>query len=257
MLKKVKQNMGTLKMLLNHRSIRQFINKKISEEDIKKIIACAQAAPSSSHGQAYSIISVTDLGKKKMLAEYAGNQQQVENCSHFFVFCADLYRIEKIAEKAGVDMKESLDSTEMFLIATVDATLVAQNTAIAAEALGLGIVYTGGLRNNPYKVAELLKLPTRVYPIFGMCIGYPNPEQIPDKKPRLPQEAVFYQNEYLSIDQTYPYIEEYDLIMKQYYLDRSNGKRRDTWSETMTDKRKIPRRMFMKPFLNNRGFPLN
>jgi FMN reductase (NADPH) len=254
--KNLKQNMEMLKILQDHRSIREFLDKQIPEDDIRNIIRSAQAAPSSSHGQSYSIISIINSEQKSKLAEYAGNQKQVENCSHFFVFCADLYRIKKIAEKQEVDMTESMDSVEMFLVATIDAALVAQNTANAAEALGLGTVYIGGLRNNPYKVSKLLKLPTRVFPLFGMCIGYPDPNKIPEKKPRLPQEAIFYENEYPPFEQTYPYIEQYDEIMKQYYLKRTDGKRADTWSDTMIDKRKIPRRMFMKPFLHDKGFPL-
>ncbi|WP_307794971.1 oxygen-insensitive NADPH nitroreductase [Alkalihalobacillus sp. BA299] len=251
-----KKNLDIIKHLQDHRSIRQFTNEKIPKEDIEQIILSAQAAPSSSHGQAYSVICVTEEEKKSKLAEYAGGQQQVENCSHFFVFCADLHRLEKIARRSNINMKEPLDSTEMFLIATVDATIVAQNTAVAAEALGLGIVYIGGLRNNPDKVSDLLKLPYRCYPVFGMCIGYPDSKNIPEKKPRLPHKAVFYKNEYLNFEKTLTYIEEYDEIMKTYYEKRTNGKRSDTWSETMIDKRKIPRRLHLKSFLKDRGFPL-
>lgn len=251
-----KQKLDFLKQMQNHRSIRRFSHEKITDEDIKRIILSAQAASSASHGQAYSIICVTDLEKKRQLAGYAGGQQQVESCSHFLVFCADLYRLEEIANHAVIDMKESLDSTEMFLTATIDAAIAAQNAAMAAEILGLGIVYIGGLRNNPDKVSDLLKLPNRVYPVFGMCIGYPDQDIIPEKKPRLPLEAVFYENEYPSFEKTFTYIKHYDEVMKKYYLNRTNGQRIETWSDTITDKRKVPRRLFMKSFLRERGFPL-
>jgi FMN reductase (NADPH) len=248
------QNPDVIKLLQNHRSVRKFKNRKISDEDLEQIITSARAAPSSSHGQAYSIIGVTDPERKKKLAEYAGGQPHVESCSHFLVFCADLYRSEMIALQQGADMTESLESTEMFIIATIDAVLVAQNTAVAAEALGLGIVYTGGLRNYPYKVTQLLELPKRVYPVFGMCIGYP--EEIPDKKPRLPLEAVYFENKYKGFEEAHKHIQQYDETMKQYYLNRTDGKRSDTWSETMTNKRKQSRRLHMKAFLLEQGFPL-
>lgn len=250
------QNSNLLEVLQEHRSIRHYLNKKIPDKVIKRIVLSAQAAPSSSHGQAYSIICVTDDKKKKQLAEYSGGQQQVENCSHFFVFCADLYRLESIANNANINMEESLDSTEMFLIATIDAAIAAQNTAIAAEALGLGIVYIGGIRNNPYEVSQLLQLPHRVYPLFGMCIGYPDPNRLPDRKPRLPHQAQYFENEYKNFEEISSYIREYDEMMKQYYSNRTNGQRIKTWSETITDKRKIPRRLHMKTFLKDRGFPL-
>ncbi|SDI83490.1 oxygen-insensitive NADPH nitroreductase [Paenibacillus naphthalenovorans] len=250
----VEPNPDVLKLLQNHRSIRKFRDQKISDPDLVNIITSAQAAPSSSHGQSYSIIGVTDPIRKKKLAEYAGSQPQVESCSHFLVFCADLYRLEKIALQQGVNMTAAIESTEMFMVATIDAALVAQNAAIAAEALGLGIVYTGGLRNHPYEVAQLLELPKRVYPVFGMCIGYPG--EIPDQKPRLPLEAIYFENKYKRFEEVNKHLHQYDEIMRAYYLNRTHGIRSETWSETMTNKRKRPRRMNMKSFLSEQGFPL-
>lgn len=244
-----------IRLLQNHRSVRKFKNKKIPESDLEQIIISAQAASSSSHGQSYSIIRVTDLEKINKLSEYAGNQSHVKSCSQFLVFCADLYRLQQISLLNGVDMTESLDTTEMFLIATIDAALVAQNTAVSAEALGLGIVYIGGLRNHPYEVTQLLKLPKRVYPVFGMCLGYP--EEMPEKKPRLPLKAFYFENEYKEFEETSKHIQQYDEIMKGYYQNRTDGSRSDTWSKTQTFKREQSRRLNMKPFLMEQGFPLN
>jgi FMN reductase (NADPH) len=241
-------------VLQNHRSVRKFINKEIPESDLEQIIKSAQAASSSSHGQSYSIIRVTDPEKRSELSGYAGNQNHVKTCAEFLVFCADLYRLEQISLLGGVDMAESLDTTEMFLISTIDAALAAQNTAVSAEALGFGIVYTGGLRNHPYEVTQLLKLPRRVYPVFGMCIGYP--EEIPDKKPRLPLKAFYFDDEYKRIEDTSQHIQKYDEVMKEYYLNRTEGSRSDTWTETQTLKRKQSRRLFKKTFLMEQGFPL-
>jgi nitroreductase len=47
----------------------------------------------------------------------------------------------------------------MFVMATVDTALAAQNAALAAESIGLGTVYIGAMRNSPEEVAALLKLP--------------------------------------------------------------------------------------------------
>lgn len=245
-----------INLLQSHRSIRQFTEKKITEEILEELLISARSAPSSSHGQAYSIINITTSEKKEKLADYAGNQQQVRECSNFLVFCADLNRLANIATAEEVEMQEALDSTEMFLISTIDAALVAQNLAVAAQSLGLGIVYTGGIRNNPAEVSNLLKLPFRVYPIFGMCIGYPVPSKIPETKPRLPLSVICHKEEYKPYESIKHEIKQYDEKMRDYYLSRTQGSRGDTWSHTMTDKRKVPRRMFMKKFLNEKGFPL-
>jgi FMN reductase (NADPH) len=249
------RNFDFISLITEHRSIRKFSDKKIQEEDMKKIITAAQSASSSSHGQAYSIINVTSSEKRKKLSVYAGNQKQVIECSHFLVFCADLHRLDRIAKLENVNMEESLDSTEMFIIATVDAALAAQNTAIAAESLGYGIVFTGGIRNKPAEVTEVLNLPYRAYPVFGMCIGYPINDEIPDKKPRVPSEAIFFEDVYPDFEETYEHLQQYDQLMKNYYMKRKGGSQKEmTWSEVITDKRKIPRRLDMKLFLNNQGF---
>ncbi|MCM3761121.1 oxygen-insensitive NADPH nitroreductase [Alkalihalobacillus oceani] len=243
-------------LLRNHRSIREFQPKRIPSDLINTVLAAGQSASSSSHGQSYTIINVTDDKKKRMLADYAGKQKHIRECSNFLVFCADLHRLEQIASLNSVNMKEVIDSTEMLLISTIDAALAAQNVAIAAESLQLGIVYIGGIRNNPEPVSELLELPYRVYPVFGMCIGYPQPDKIPDRKPRLPLAVVCHENRYSSFEDVYPKIQLYDEEMRDYYASRSDGRRSDTWSGAMLDKRKVPRRMFMKQFLNERGFSL-
>lgn len=248
------QQWDPLTLLQNHRSIRKFKDQALSVEQIKQIISSAQMASTSSHVQAYTILGITDSEKKKKLAEYAGNQSYVETCGHFLVFCADLHRLSKVVEKEREDIRSNLEYTEMFIVATVDAALAAQNAAVAAEALGLGVVFIGGLRNNPDKVSKLLELPQQVYPVFGMCLGYP--EQDPAIKPRLPQAAIYFENAYKPFAQVEKHLEEYDRQVQAYYTARTGGKRTETWSEMMTKTLATPRRIFMKDFLKDQGFPL-
>jgi FMN reductase (NADPH) len=110
------------------------------------------------------------------------------------VFCADLYRHQLIGEKENKNVLPSIESTEKFMVALIDAALAAQNAAIAAESLGLGICYIGGIRNNLEGVKSLLKTPERVIPLFGMAIGYPT--KVVDQKPRLPLEHIYHEDEY-------------------------------------------------------------
>ncbi|GAB6927369.1 hypothetical protein JCM10914A_13520 [Paenibacillus sp. JCM 10914] len=53
--------------------------------------------------------------------------------------------------------EEHRSTTENFIVATVDTALAAQNAAVAAESLGLGIVYIGGLRNDPGQVLVFMR----------------------------------------------------------------------------------------------------
>jgi FMN reductase (NADPH) len=76
----------------------------------------------------------------------------------------------------------------------VDAAILAQNTALAAESLGLGICYIGSIRNNLPQVIDLLELPRLVVPITGMTVGWPDVE--PRLRPRLPLRAVLHWEKY-------------------------------------------------------------
>jgi len=144
-------------------------------------------------------------------------------------------------------------NTETFILATVDAALAAQNTLIAAESLGLGGVYIGGVRNNPLDICKILNIPSGVYPVFGMCLGYPNHN--PDKKERLPQDVVFKTDEY-NTDGDADKIKEYDEHISDYYKIRTKGKRSDTWTNQVSSLMSEPQRPHMKGFLERQGFKM-
>ncbi|MEH7252035.1 oxygen-insensitive NADPH nitroreductase [Neobacillus niacini] len=234
--------------LLNHRSIRHFNDQQLSDEQIKAIVSCAQAASTSSFIQAYSIIGIKDKEKKRKLAEIAGNQEYVVENGHLFVFCADLFRHEMIGEIEQKEVASSIESTEKFMVALIDAALAAQNAAIAAESMGLGICYIGGIRNKLDEVKNLLKTPERVIPLFGMTVGYP--EKINDQKPRLPLEHVYHEEEYEQDKSVYlQQLQDYDQVISSYYEERTGGKRKDRWSEQMANMLEKQTRMYMKEFV--------
>ncbi len=129
---------STIETILAHRSVRAFTDEKLSKEQVEMLVRAAQAASTSSFVQAYSIIGITDLEKKKALAELAGNQSYVANNGHFFVFCADLHRHQVLGEMEETEVVTSIESTEKFMVSTIDASLAAQNMAIAAESIRIG-----------------------------------------------------------------------------------------------------------------------
>ena len=241
----------TIKLLQSHKSIRKYTDKPIEEEKLQEIIKSAQCASTSSFIQAYSIVSVENKENRKRISELAGNQAYIVESPVFLIFCADLSRLERACESSGFEFDGGY--TESFVVATVDAALVAQNTMIAAEALGLGGVYIGGIRNNPDKIADILRLPKNCYPLVGMCLGYP--AENPDKKERLPIEVVFKKDEYIPSEEEEK-LSEYDERIKLYYNARTSGQRQDTWSGQVAEKLQRNRRPHMKKFLEDRGFML-
>ncbi|MFD1773749.1 oxygen-insensitive NADPH nitroreductase [Paenibacillus rhizophilus] len=242
---------AVLSLLGRHVSVRKFRQDPVSEEQLAAIIGAAQMASTSSNVQAYSVIAVTDPALKLELAALAGNQAYVAECPVFLVWCADLYRLREAAKPHLNGAASYEDSTENFIIATVDTALAAQNAAVAAESLGLGIVYIGGIRNKIAEAAERLGLPELVYPLFGMCLGYP--DQTPGLRPRLPLPAVLHHNRY-DAEETVRQVEKYDSMMSDYLRKRTGGAKDTPWSAIMAGRLAEPIRLHMKDFLQGKGF---
>ena len=120
---------------------------------------------------------------KRASRSFAANQKHVEEAPLLLMFVADLARLRHVAVGADEPVK-GLDYTESFLVALADAAFAAQNCFIALESLGLGACYIGAMRNHPREVAEELGLPAGAFVVFGMTIGYPDPEVETGVKPR-------------------------------------------------------------------------
>ena len=238
-----------IELLKKHRSIRKFKLKVIKEEMVLSIIEAAQCASTSNYIQAYTIIQVCDAAVRKEISELAGPQPWVEQSPLFLLFCADVKRLDGACSIHEKKMEKG--NAEQFIIATVDTALVAQSTMIAAESLGLGGVFIGGIRNNPDRICELLDIPDNVYPVFGMCLGYPDDD--PERKPRLPVDIVLKKDRY-STEGDMQRLKAYDETTCEYYNLRSTCSRDDTWTGQMAEMMSKVMRPHMKGFLNRKGF---
>jgi len=238
-----------IELLKQHRSIRKFTDQPVSQEVINELVVAGQAAATSSFIQACTVVQVTDSSKRAKLAEWAGPQAYVADAPQFLVFCADMKRHQLVCDMHDAPMASGF--TEQFLTASLDCGLFAQNLVVAAESLGLGTVYIGGLRNRIADVADLLNLPEMVYPVFGLCLGYP--DQNPECKPRLPLSVVLKQDSY-DDSQDAETIAGYDETVRAYYASRTGGTKDMSWSEQISGMLSKEARPHMLPFLQQRGF---
>jgi len=106
----------------------------------------------------------------------------------FLVFLGDARRLERISKHPVEN-----GTLEGFFNATVDAALALQTCTLAAETLGLGTCPISVLRNHVQAVGEILALPDRVFPVAGLCLGYPAQAFI---SMRLPPEATVHRDHY-------------------------------------------------------------
>lgn len=236
-------------LLKSHRSIRKFSDRQIPRALLVDLIQAGQGAATSSHVQAYAVIHVKNPANRERIAELAGGQGYIASCAEFLVFCADMKRPTEASERTGANVVRGM--TEQLLVATVDTALMAQNVAIAAESEGLGICYIGGIRNNPQAISDLLHLPEHVYPVFGLCLGYP--AHTPDVKPRLPVEAILKEDYYTDDGEQ---VQAFDDTMRAYYQARSTGNKETDWSHNLKPLFDTKLRPHMRDFLIKRGFEM-
>ena len=205
----------TINLIKNHRSIRTYLEKDISDDILDEILKAVHSMSTSINGQQVSVIVVRDKEKKSELAKIAGGQTWIEKAPVFLVFVADFYKTYLAGNKAGNSqiIHESIEGT---VVGTFDSGLAMGAAIISAESLGLGLVPLGGIRRDPEEVIKLLKLPKYTYPIAGLCIGYPADES--RKKPRLPFETFVHRDEY-SVESLQGHIEKYDEKFETYLTE--------------------------------------
>lgn len=164
--------MEVLEAIKKRRSIRVFEpTKKITDEQVEKLLEAARWAPSAGNLQSRFFYVVTNQKTKEMLAKAAQNQDFVTQAPLAIVVCADLEASESRYGKRGRK-----------LYAIQDAAIAAQNIWLAATDLGLGACWVGAFDEK--EVARILNIPQNLQPLAILPVGYPaeSPEP-PWRKP--------------------------------------------------------------------------
>ena len=149
-----------------------------------------------------------------------------------FIFVADLYRNSRIRAEQGVS-SEALGSMNLFLTALEDALLAAQNVVVAAESMGLGIVYLGSILADPRSVVKTLELPELTFPVVGLLVGHP--DQDPGQKPRMPRSVMSAKNTYPRVESYTETLADYDREVTEYY-DLRSGSRLESFTHLVATK---------------------
>ena len=119
-------------------------------------------------------------------------QSMVVDAPVFITFCADFRRMRRWLELNNAP--DGFDNFMSFMVAAIDAVLVSQNVALAAESKGLGICYLGSTLANCNQIGKILNLPKGVVPVVGFSLGYP--DETPPLRDRLPFEGLVHFDKY-------------------------------------------------------------
>jgi nitroreductase len=222
-----------LDTLINHRSIRKYKEKSIDDALMSKILEAGCRASTTGNMQVYSIINTTYEDVKEKLAPTHFNQPMINEAPNVLTFCADFNRFNKWCRQSNA--VPGYDNFLSFMTAAIDALLVAQNVAIAAEEEGLGICYLGTTTYNADKIIDVLNLPKGVVPVTTLTIGWP--DEAPEQVERLPLEAVVHDNiysDYTEADIKRLYEEKEALDANKQFVAENN---KETLAQVFTDVR--------------------
>ena len=144
--------------------------------------------------------------------------------------------------------------------ATVDAALALQTCTLAAETLGLGTCPISVLRNHIEAVGEILTLPDKVFPVAGLCLGYPAQQGFISM--RLPPESTVHHDRY--DDRAIAAIEAYDRRRDARHSLKERQKSPEIfgtaefygWSEDKARQAMSPEGAGFAAWLASRGFDL-
>jgi nitroreductase/FMN reductase [NAD(P)H] len=247
-----------LARMASHRTHRKYSSRTVEPALLRLLLACALSAPSKSDLQQADILHVTDRAKVKAIADGIPDMPWIAHAPVFLVFLANNRRLRQVSEWRGKPFAN--DHLDHFLNAAVDAALVMMGFIRAAEAVGLGACPVSHVRNHPHELARMLELPDWVFPVAGLCVGYPaEPGRI---SPRLPLEVTVHVDRY---DESgiREKIDAYDRrrhasqpYRKQRYADRYADADFYGWSEDKARQYSVSERADFGAFVRSKRFNL-
>jgi FMN reductase [NAD(P)H] len=160
-----------LRQVLMRRTQRRYSGRAVPDGLVRLLLAAAFSASSKSDFQQASAIWLKDRGRRDRLASLFPEMPWIGTAPVFLVFLGDPRRLDRIGALRGKPQDNG--ALEGFFNAAVDAALALQTCILAAETVGLGTCPISVLRNRIAEVAAILELPDKVFPVAGLCLGYP------------------------------------------------------------------------------------
>lgn len=248
--------------LLSHKSVRTFLPDALPAGTIETMVAAAQSASNSSALNQWSVVAITDPVLKQRISDTVARSVPVdripwiEEAPALLLWVADLSRGAEMTRNSG---KEPVvfDYLDSFLMASIDAALAAQNAAVAAESIGMGIVYLGVMRNIAESLAEMINLPQYSFVTFGMAVGLPDNARASSIRPRPAQPMVLHYNHYEQ-GRYRDYLDDYETVY-QAFRERQRMSKKN-WSgsvvESATSMDYMAGRSALRKTVQMRGFKL-
>jgi nitroreductase len=250
-----------IRRVLARKTVRRYGSAMPDEGLLDLLVAAALSASAKSDFQQASILRVSDPDKRAAIGALFPSMPWIGTAPVFFVFLGDARRLQRVGALRGKPVRNG--TLEGFFNASIDAALALQTMILCAESAGLGVCPISVIRNEVDKIAAVLDLPDLVFPVAGLCLGYPQGEGYVSL--RLPRRATTHRESYddsaLAQD-----IDDYDrrrdarhAIPKEQH--RSNAEFGEAafygWSEDKARQAAKAEGAAFPPYLRSHGFTLD
>jgi nitroreductase len=156
--------------ILNRRSVRTYISKEVSRDDIMQLLTAASWAPSGNNLQPWRFSVV--MNNKDIIRELSSLtvfRNWVQNSSCLIAVFLD---------SKATDSK--IQSIYLKHIQSIGAAI--QNILLAAHELGLAACWIGEILKNEGKVRELLEVSDDLQLMAVIAVGYSNKNDLKSKR---------------------------------------------------------------------------
>ena len=169
---------SALDVIFSRKSVRSYTDQPVTDQQVETMLRAAMSAPTGMNVQPWRFVVVRDQAVKDKL--FSGPRgAAMAQAPVVFVVCGETTTMRKPFGQPDAEAVEVENGNW-----TQDCSAAAENLLLAAEALGLGAVWTAGYpyedRVNP--IREALGLPDNVTPLCVIPCGYPAGDDQPKDK---------------------------------------------------------------------------
>jgi len=168
---------AAIKNIMTRTSVRKYANEAVTKADIETMLRAGMAAPTAVNKQPWHFVVVTDREQLNALAAANRGTGMAAKAPLAIVVCGDMQKtLSGIGQGFWVQ----------------DCSAATENILLAANALGLGGVWTGLYPNEERAnaVRDVLKAPEHIVPLCVIVIGHP--AETPTPKDKWKPENVSY-----------------------------------------------------------------
>jgi nitroreductase len=165
---KAQNQSDIVQIIYQRKSVRNFTGAPVSKEELWELVKAGMAAPSAVNCQPWEFIIITERTTLDQLAEALPYAKMLFKAGAAIIVCG-------VPELAHHKYPE---------YAVIDSTLASENILLAAEAFGLGALWTAAYpypeRMEP--VRTILHIPENIIPLNVIPVGHPTGEDMPKQK---------------------------------------------------------------------------